>query len=446
MALKQNSAEGGSNGTTVTTANSGGASGTPFDLVSIGSGGSIAYSTTEAMHGTCSICVANAAGVLTYFGFSGYSATQLVTRFYVRFDTLPGANGPVRLCDIRTGSTSVTRVVVDTGNHLVLQTNNGGTTLKVFSPLSVGTWYRIEVATTNGTSAGTISMDYYLGDSTTPVETGYATTSANTGTTANLTQVYYGSAAGPAAALTLYLDDIAVQDGTLTYLGPALVPPVAALSASVLLRAVTVNGSASSATSPATIVSYDWDWGDGTTHGSGATPATHTYAADGNYPITLTVTDSNAKTATTTTTVSVAAAAATGTVQSVDVSTGWTPSSGTALACLSDGDPTTYISSSAGPSGLELDWTLHGAVPPSPGQPFRVFLAVDAIGATAASMNAQLYDGATQRSALTGLGVPLGSGASPSGSVTLSFPWTDVQNVSTGGWNAVKVKTQFTAA
>ncbi|MDB5160389.1 MAG: hypothetical protein JWO99_652 [Candidatus Saccharibacteria bacterium] len=71
--------------------------------------------------------------------------------------------------------------------------------------------------------------------------------------------------------------------------------PVASFTTSSVGQTLSVNGSASAATSGATITGYDWDWGDSTTHGTGAT-TTHGYAARGTYTVTLTVTDSAALT------------------------------------------------------------------------------------------------------------------------------------------------------
>lgn len=446
MALKQNTFEGGTNGATITTGNSGGTSGTAFDAVTIGAAATVQYSTAEAMHGTTSMQIVNPATVTSFITYSGYTATQMVVRFYVRFDTLPTGNGPIRLCDVRTGSTGVTRIVLDTSNRFLFQTSNGTTTLKTFSAISPNTWYRIEFATTNGTSGATIKMDYYVGDSGTPVEAGYTTSAGNTGTTANITQLVLGALAAQTGSATIYVDDVAVQDATLTYLGASTAPPTAAFTHTQSALALTVNGSTSAAVSPATLSSYDWDWGDGTSHGTGATPAAHTYSAAGTYSVVLTVTDSNGLTDTDTQSISVAAASGTATAQTVDVSTNWTASSGTALACVTDGDPTTYVTSQAPPTGQEFDFTLQALTPPSTGQPLKVFLTADALLATTATLAAQLYEGATLRSSLSGVTIPSGSGTTVVGLVTLTFPWTDVQSVTTGGWNALKVKLQVTAS
>lgn len=81
-------------------------------------------------------------------------------------------------------------------------------------------------------------------------------------------------------------------------------PPVAAISAAVTDRTITVDGSASS-DPDGTITTYAWTWGDGET-GSGAT-ATHTYAAAGTYSVGLTVTDNGSAAGSTTRTVTVGA-------------------------------------------------------------------------------------------------------------------------------------------
>jgi hypothetical protein len=446
VTIKQNSFEGGTAGTTVSTGNSGGASGTAFDVVTIGSGATLTYTTTEVMHATKALALGSVATNTTFVTYNGFATTQMAVRFYIRFDTLPGTNGPIRLCDIRTSSTSVTRVVMDTSNRLIFQTSNGTTTLKTFTTaLSANTWYRIEAVSSNGTSGATCNMSYYVGDSGSATDS-FTTSSANTGVTTNITTVQFGQNAGGGGAFTLYIDDIAAQDGTLTFIGAASSPPIALFTTSQAGLAVTVDGSTSSATSPATVSSYDWDWGDSTTHGTGATPAAHTYSAAGTYTITLTVTDSGSLTGTTNHSVTVAAPAGTVTVQTVDVSTSWTPSSGTVLSVITDGDPTTFDTSSAPPTAQEFDFTLAAMTPPATGQPLKVFLSMDFLTGTSATLAAQLYDGATQRSSLTGVTIPSGSGGTVSGLVTLTFPWTDVSAMSTGGWNAPKVKLQITAS
>lgn len=129
---------------------------------------------------------------------------------------------------------------------------------------------------------------------------------------------------------------------------------------------------------------------------------------------------------------------------SVDVATGWTPTGGTNLAVISDADGNTYTTTSTGPSALEFDVTLGSLTPPGTNQPLKVFMAMRARSATSASLAAQLFEGATQRSALTGVTIPISTGFPVTDTVLLSFPYSDVQNVT--DWSALKVKLQVTAA
>jgi len=220
MALKQNVAEGGSHGDTITTGNSGGASGDAFNALTIGASATLTWSNARPAHGSMGIKLTNDSANPTHFYYTGYSATQMVARMVVELDTLPSAG--MRLLDIRTGSVSVARVILNASNQPVFQTNNGGTTLKTFtgSTFSADTKYRIEVAATPGNAAdATLKCDIYAGDSGSPIEAGYSSTTVTTGTTSNLTQVFFGSAAAIAWSGDAYFDDVACQDGTLTYLG-----------------------------------------------------------------------------------------------------------------------------------------------------------------------------------------------------------------------------------
>lgn len=225
--------------------------------------------------------------------------------------------------------------------------------------------------------------------------------------------------------------------------------PTAAFTNHTAALAATFDGSGSTAISPATISSYSWTFGDGGT-GTGATPS-HTYAAAGTYNVTLTVTDSNGKTGSITQSVEVRAPSGVVTVKTIVASPSWNPNAGSALGALTDGDPTTFLSSSSPPTAQELDVEFWAATPPAAGQPWKVFLTVDATLASSATVNAQLYEGAgaaftTQRSSLSNQPISSGSGSSVGGSTVLTFPWTDVQNMTTGGWNAPKLKLQFSGS
>lgn len=251
MALRTNTAEGGTNNTTVSTGNSGGASGDAFSNVEIGAGASLVYSNERPQHGALGYKFTGSSGTVTRLTWSGFNTTAFVFRIYFEFDTLPPSG--FRLIDVRNNTASGLRVVLNGSNQPVLQTNNGGTTLKTFTTaIAADTKYRIEVAATPGNASNaTIKMDLYLGDSTTPVETGYSSTTVTTGYTTNITNVQFISAAGSTFTGVAYFDDFAAQDGTTTYIGPITVVANAGVDLTGILPGslVYLDGSASEGSS-----------------------------------------------------------------------------------------------------------------------------------------------------------------------------------------------------
>lgn len=439
MTTFKNSFEGGTAGTVVTTGNSGGASGDAFANVA----GNPTFSATGKMHGSLG-CRWNLGTATAWRAYHSWTATGSVAgRAYMTLNSLPSA-GRTLLTVINSTFASNVKVQTTAANKLQV-TDAAGTVLwTAANALVAGTVYRLEVQTSAGTTTtnGMIAFQYYAGDSTTPAETGYSASNVNAGAGSQIVRGQLGN--NDSTTIDVTFDDVQWNTGTTTPVGPPASPPTASFTYGVVALTVSVDGTGSSAVSPATLSSYAWDWGDGNTD-TGST-ASHAYASGGTYLVALTVTDSAGQTGSVTQSVTVAAPAGTVTAQSVDVSTGWTPSSGTALACITDGDGTTFVSSSSPPTGQEFDITLQAVTAPSAGQPFKVFLTLDATLATSATLNAQLFEGATQRSALTGVAIASGSGGTVTNVVTLTFPWTDVQNVTTGGWNALKLKLQVTAS
>jgi RHS repeat-associated protein len=223
-----NSAEGGTNGTTVTVANSGAGSGDPFNVVTRGTGAALTFATAAAKHGSLGYSLTATSGTTTALTWNGYNATSAAVRFYYN----PGATLPsttVRLLDVRNSSGTAARILMTSSNQLIVQ-NTAGTTLKTFpTALSTNTWYRIELGVSISATAATVNAAYYPGDSTTPVDTAYSTSTANTGTT-NITTISIGDTTSGTWAGTEYLDDLAIQPGTTSYIGPVPTVPGAPTS------------------------------------------------------------------------------------------------------------------------------------------------------------------------------------------------------------------------
>jgi len=212
-----NTAEGGTAGTTVTTANSGGGSGNPFTVVSRGSGAALTFSAAAAAHGALGYAIKGSSGTATFVGWNGLSATSMAVRFYYN----PGSTLPskvLRLADIRNSSATAARVELSASNQLFIQDSAGATLTTFVHPLQANTWYRIELTMSVSPSAATIHAAYYPADSTTPVDPAFATASGNTGS-ANVTQVSFGSTASATWTGTSFFDNVA-EAATTNFIGP----------------------------------------------------------------------------------------------------------------------------------------------------------------------------------------------------------------------------------
>ena len=196
--LLVNTFEGGTNTTTISTGNSGGASGNAFNAVSIGAGGSVTFSNTTAAGGTLSALLQ-----------SGASSAQVGVRwilnssqpviygsFYIQVAAYPtgGSGGNDKIFQLlnNQNATSLCALRV-TGLGQLLVQDAGGTTLYTFAnPLALNTWYRIETrwALSGAQNAGQGTVRLFSPDnSQVPIE--QVTTAAD--------QNFGGSPAGEAS-------------------------------------------------------------------------------------------------------------------------------------------------------------------------------------------------------------------------------------------------------
>lgn len=298
MALVQNTFDGGTVGTTVSEANSGGASGTPFTLVQIVAGATCTYQTAAAKHGGKG-CRITGNGSGAFMQHDMVADPKLSTRFYVNFPSAPSA-----ACQIYTPRSVVNYIGgININTALKLQVTNiaGTPVFTTTAALTAGTYYRIEISHQVATSTtGAIQFKYFVGDSTTAVES-FTTTTADLGTS-NIIQYRIGKI-NSAGNSPLDLDSITFNAGSTTLLGPHVdlnVPPVADAGTGLVNiepgTVVTLNGSGS-ADPDGTISTYSWTQTTGpsvgTLSGSGSSRTfTAPYTLAGTVlGFTLTVTD-----------------------------------------------------------------------------------------------------------------------------------------------------------
>jgi hypothetical protein len=222
MAALNNTAESGTIGATVTTGNSGGASGDAWDTVQIGANASLTYvespvmvgkrayrmftgvtSTTAYLQWSSKIADRWPAGLVTNYGetYFSFSAAPAVDTTFVEFSD---AAGTTNRGNIRLRSTSVLRI----------RNAANGTVVSGTVVLSPNTVYRIEWQL-DGSVAGSYQLVLFLGNSTSPLET--LSGSANFGGT--IGTVRFGFITNIANSIEYRMDSPNVNDVALP--GPA---------------------------------------------------------------------------------------------------------------------------------------------------------------------------------------------------------------------------------
>lgn len=320
MTLKRFTAEGQPNGTALSLSNSATGSGSALGVVSKAGAGTHVYSSGYAAHGSQSILVTcTAAADTSIVGFSGMSANSLAGQFYLYITALPTLS-TIELAQIRFSGGSATKLLLSATSKQLQVTDAAGGQIKAFgTALAVNTLYRVNLRATIGTTTtdGTIAAAYYLGDSTTPVETAYTGTGVNAGT-AVLTDFRWGKLTG-AGDLVAYFDDMAADDGATAFI-PSVSATPANVAPTVTVTASKTSGIEGGETITFTLVASDTD---GTIASTALTASTGTLTAlgggkwtwqapatlnGGTYTFTGTATDNGGATGSSTATAAVLAA------------------------------------------------------------------------------------------------------------------------------------------
>ncbi len=223
--LRTNSFSGGSNGVTISTANSGGDSGDAFSSI----GGSPSYITSNAT-GLRAPMVASmpASSRLTWD-----SLTLADRTLYVRTHVYCTGNPASTTTIIDIDVTSKAGVRINTAGRALLVSRTGSTLATSTSALPTNQWVRVELQVTFGTTSSNGSGElriYHSADSTTVTES-LPVSGVDFSTTVASSVNFFGFTG-------LSMDDVGASD--VTWLGPAAVDATAAPSAVAAVAAVPV--------------------------------------------------------------------------------------------------------------------------------------------------------------------------------------------------------------
>jgi hypothetical protein len=215
VVARVNSAEGGTNGATVTTANSAGASGNAWSSVNIASGTTLVFATAAAYKGSLGYRMTQGTGTgvgaNVRWDLTGW--LQARGRFYLRATAYPTQLTRVLLVNDTSFTNTMATVVLNTAGKLLVRDSNS-VLFTSTTAIPLNTWVRVEWVVTPGTTSsnGVVRFAWASGDAA-ATET-FASTSANTGT-AGLGRMFLGKNSGTWNT-TLDVDDIAADDASAT--------------------------------------------------------------------------------------------------------------------------------------------------------------------------------------------------------------------------------------
>lgn len=296
-------------------------------------------------------------------------ADQIVGRYYVTLNTAPSATWV--LAPLVNAGFSVADVTMqlNTSSNFVVK-NAAGTNLYSSSPVDSATRYRVEVQMDSGTttSNGTINVQVFEGESTTPLF--QTTNSGNTNAGAGSGVVRPGFGLNQSQTVDITISDVKFVTGTLTPIGPAAnAAPSVTVGADQTVSPGTVTLTAT-ATDDGTIASLTGAWvtlpdgvsaptltgsATGTGTASASLTQTATLTEPGVYAWSATATDDDGATGTDGTVITVQATTV-GMASVTDNSGAWTNEGGATdlAAAVSDGSATTYAESPDNPSGAAM--------------------------------------------------------------------------------------------
>jgi len=221
MTILVNNFSGGTDTAAITTGNSGGVSGNPFDIINAAFGGTATYSSAQAhvstLSGLMTMSASATAAVAWSASLTASTVPQVWFRLYCLIPAYAAFNNYLWDCVPAAGFGS--DLVVGSSGTLLFQDANGTTQLASTVVVPLGSWIRVEGYVIGSTTAGQMEMKIFLiPDATVPAETDTSGTAVNTG--GPIASVSYGisNQGGAGGAFTEYLDGLGVS--TTGYLGP----------------------------------------------------------------------------------------------------------------------------------------------------------------------------------------------------------------------------------
>lgn len=213
------SAEGGTDGTAISTANSGGASGTAFDTCQRGTNATNEFDSAQFANGALSALIATGATSTTAYNrwnaaITALWASGLTThygRIYFRLSALPAASRVIAEFLDTTAATHRADIQILAAGQVRLRNAASGTVATTTAVVSTGTWYRLEYRI-DGSTTGAYELHLYALNSTTSIEDIVGGT-ANFGGT--IGAVSYGYVSNGASLPSLWFDGIQINDAAL---------------------------------------------------------------------------------------------------------------------------------------------------------------------------------------------------------------------------------------
>lgn len=353
--------------------------------------------------------------------------------YYTSPSSLPGSSWIVLRLQGSSGTVLNARIDIGSSGDVRIRNGSAQQSASATGIITTSTTYRFEwTLTSTGSSSGVFTVRVFPGDSGT--YSAEVTATADFGT--NTDRVWFGNGNTSPQVGACFFDDFAVTN-TASWIGPAVVPPTVSAGGDQTVQDYHAASIDATVTGNTGTTTYAWTVASGPSTSSGQFSATNTVdttftaaGGPGTYVLQLAVTDDSGTT-TDTCVVTVTALQATDTVAAVTTATSWTASAGTVLACLSDGDPGTYITSSNNPSSLDLKVTMRGIVPPT-GDLVVTLLGLVRSGGTG-SVDVSLYkpDGSTLVKKISSVTAPTSAT-----DTQVTFLAADISGVTSANWRA----------